>query len=51
MGQHVGGKPGMMEVVVQGDQRETVLREVGKRGVKAEWVEVVDKSGKGKKKK
>ncbi len=51
VGQHVGGKPGMMEVVVQGDQRETVLREVGKRGVKAEWVEVVDKSGKGKKKK
>lgn len=51
VGQHVGGKPGMMEVVVQGDQRETVTKEVGKRGVKAEWVEVVDKSGKGKKKK
>ena len=51
VGQHVGGKPGMMEVVVQGDQRETVTKEVGRRGVKAEWVEVVDKSGKGKKKK
>ena len=51
VGQHVGGKPGMMEVVVQGDQRETVTKEVGKRGVRAEWVEVVDKSGKGKKKK
>ena len=47
VGQHVGGKPGLMEVIVQGDQRDVVAREVlGKRGVKAEWIEVVDKSKK-----
>lgn len=47
VGQHVGGKPGMMEVTVQGDQRGVIEREVlGKRGVKAEWVEVVDRTKK-----
>jgi translation initiation factor 2D len=50
VGQLMGGKPGTMEVVVQGDQRDVVTKEVGRRGVKGEWVEVVDKS-KGKKKK
>ena len=49
VGQLVGGKPGTLEVIIQGDQRETVTKEVGRRGVKAEWVEVTDKSGKGKK--
>ena len=51
VGQLMGGKPGMMEVVVQGDQRDGVAKEVGKRGVRGEWIEVVDRSGKGKKKK
>lgn len=52
VGQLMGGKVGMMEVVVQGDQRDVVGREVGRRGVKGEWIEVVDKSkGKGKGKK
>ena len=50
VGQHMGGKPGMMEVVVQGDQRDTVTKEVGRRGLKEQWVEVTDKAGKGKKK-
>jgi translation initiation factor 2D len=51
VGQLMGGKPGVMEVVVQGDQREIVTKEVGIRGVKAEWVEITDKTNKGKKKK
>lgn len=41
-----GLKPGMMEVMVQGDQRDVVMKEVGKRGVKKEWFEVVDKTKK-----
>jgi len=45
--QHVGGKPGMLEVQVQGDQRAVIEKEVlGKRGVKPEWIEVVDKTKK-----
>ncbi len=46
VGQLVGGKPGQMEVLVQGDQREVVEREVGRRGVDRRWVEVVDKTKK-----
>ena len=45
--QAVGGKVGAMEVLVQGDQREVVIAELGRRGVRKEWVEIVDK-GKGK---
>ena len=45
--QAVGGKVGAMEVLVQGDQRDVVISELGRRGVRKEWVEVVDK-GKGK---
>lgn len=45
--QHVGGKPGAMEVQVQGDQRAVIEKEIlGKRGVRSEWIEVVDKSKK-----
>ena len=47
-GQLVGGKPGMLEVLVQGDQREVVERELGRRGVDRRWIEVLDKTKKGK---
>jgi len=42
-------KTPVMEVMVQGPQREAVLRALEKRGVAPKWVEVVDKT-KGKKK-
>ena len=45
-GQLMGGKPGMMEVLVQGDQRDVVEREMGRRGVDRRWIEVVDKTKK-----
>jgi translation initiation factor 2D len=41
-----GLKPGMMEIMVQGDQRDAVIKEAGRRGVKREWFEVVDKTKK-----
>ena len=41
-----GLKPGMMEIMVQGDQRDAVIKEAGRRGVKKEWFEVVDKTKK-----
>lgn len=47
VGQLVGGKPGMLEVQVQGDQRAVIEKDVlGKRGVKPEWIEVIDKTKK-----
>lgn len=48
VGQLVGGKPGMLEVLVQGDQREIVEKEVGRRGVDKRWVNVDDKTKKKK---
>ncbi|KAG8625791.1 hypothetical protein KVT40_006192 [Elsinoe batatas] len=41
----VGSSPkeGAMEVMVQGPQRESVLKALGRRGVRELWVEVVDK--------
>ena len=48
VGQHVGGKPGMLEILVQGDQREVVEREVGRRGVDRRWITVDDKTKKKK---
>lgn len=47
--QAVGAAKGVMEVLVQGDQRKIVGGVLEKRGVAARFVEVVDK-GKGKKK-
>lgn len=41
-----GLKPGMMEIMVQGDQRDAVIKEVGKRGVKKEWFDIIDKTKK-----
>ncbi len=46
VGQLVGGTPGQMEVLVQGDHREMVEREVGRRGVDRRWIEVLDKTKK-----
>ncbi|KAF7509125.1 hypothetical protein GJ744_008352 [Endocarpon pusillum] len=50
VGQLVGGKPGQMEVLVQGDQRDVVEKEVGRRGVDRRWIEVNDKTKKKAKK-
>lgn len=51
VGQHVGGKPGMMEIVVQGDQRDILTRDIlSKRGVDTRWVVVDDKTKKKAKK-
>jgi translation initiation factor 2D len=49
VGQHVGGKPGMMEILVQGDQRDVVEKEMGRRGVDRRWIVVDDKTKKKKK--
>ncbi|KAK8127122.1 uncharacterized protein PG998_002881 [Apiospora kogelbergensis] len=50
VGQLTGGRPGLLEVVVQGDQRKIVVGDVlARRGIDARWVDVVDKT-KGKKK-
>ncbi|KAK6082383.1 RNA binding protein ligatin [Seiridium cupressi] len=44
-GQLTGGKPGLLEVVVQGDQRKVLIGDVlAKRGIDAKWVDVVDKT-------
>ena len=49
VGQLMGGKPGMMEITVQGDQTEVVKPELQKRGVQFEWIQVDDKTKKKKK--
>lgn len=46
VGQLVGGKPGMLEVLVQGDQRAIIEKELGRRGVDRRWIEVTDKTKK-----
>jgi len=38
----------VVEVMIQGPQKDAVLKELGRRGVKSDWVEVIDKTGKGK---
>ncbi|KAL6243543.1 hypothetical protein RBB50_009536 [Rhinocladiella similis] len=50
VGQHVGGKPGMLEILVQGDQRDVVEKELGRRGVDRRWIGVEDKTKKKTKK-
>ncbi|KAK8087530.1 hypothetical protein PG997_002491 [Apiospora hydei] len=50
VGQLTGGRPGLLELVVQGDQRKVIVGDVlARRGVDSRWVDVVDKT-KGKKK-
>ncbi|RMZ92435.1 hypothetical protein DV736_g341, partial [Chaetothyriales sp. CBS 134916] len=51
VGQLIGGKPGMLEILVQGDQRDVLQKELFRRGVKKELIEVTDKTKKGKGKK
>ncbi|CAJ2509108.1 Uu.00g141340.m01.CDS01 [Anthostomella pinea] len=48
-GQLAGGRPGLLEVVVQGDQRKIVGDVLAKRGIDSKWIDVTDKT-KGKKK-
>lgn len=42
------GEKEIMEVMVQGPQKEVVLKALEKRGVRSQWVEVLDKVKKGK---
>ncbi|KAL9629107.1 MAG: hypothetical protein Q9164_007019, partial [Protoblastenia rupestris] len=50
VGQLVGSSPRnpVMEVLVQGPQREAVIKTLERRGVRREWVEVLDKTKTGK---
>ncbi|KAF5004239.1 hypothetical protein FDECE_9268 [Fusarium decemcellulare] len=51
VGQASGAKPGLMEVVVQGDQRKVLVGDVlASRGIDSKWVEVMDKTKPKKKK-
>lgn len=44
-GQLTGGKPGLLEVVVQGDQHKVLVSDVlPKRGIDPKWVDFVDKT-------
>ncbi|KAL1306597.1 hypothetical protein AAFC00_005281 [Neodothiora populina] len=42
------GKAPVMEIMVQGPQRDVVLKALERRGVRGQWVEVVDKTKKAK---
>ncbi|EEP78764.1 conserved hypothetical protein [Uncinocarpus reesii 1704] len=44
--QAVGAVKGLMEVLVQGDHRRTVEKVLGDRGIKPQWIDVVDKTQK-----
>ncbi|EXJ93506.1 hypothetical protein A1O1_01898 [Capronia coronata CBS 617.96] len=46
VGQLVGGKPGMLEIMVQGDQRDVLEKELARRGVDRRWIIVEDKTKK-----
>lgn len=46
VGQLMGGRPGQMEVLVQGDQRDVVEKEVGRRGIDKRWIDMTDKTKK-----
>lgn len=46
--QATGAPKGVMEVLVQGDQRNAVETALAKRGVKSQWIDVVDKTKKKK---
>lgn len=39
----------VMEVMVQGPQRDAVIKALGRRGVRGQWIEFIDKTKKGKK--
>ncbi|RMD41717.1 hypothetical protein DV735_g3421, partial [Chaetothyriales sp. CBS 134920] len=44
VGQLIGGKPGLLEIMVQGDQRDVLHKELSRRGVRKESIEVTDKT-------
>ncbi|KAJ5717087.1 hypothetical protein N7488_002733 [Penicillium malachiteum] len=46
--QAVGAPKGVMEVLVQGDQRKVVDTALTRRGLKSQWIDVVDKTKKKK---
>lgn len=46
--QATGAPKGIMEVFVQGDQRRAIEGALGRRGVRPQWIEVVDKTKKKK---
>jgi translation initiation factor 2D len=46
--QATGATKGVMEVLVQGDQRKAIETALGRRGLKTQWIEVVDKTKKKK---
>ena len=50
VGQQVGSSPKnpVMEIMVQGPQKDAVIKALEKRGVRKEWVEVIDKTKKKK---
>ncbi|KAH6986668.1 hypothetical protein EDB80DRAFT_818253 [Ilyonectria destructans] len=51
IGEASGSKPGLMEVVVQGDQRKVLVGDIlPRRGIDAKWVDIVDKTRAKKKK-
>lgn len=43
-----GAPKGVMEVFVQGDQRKAIETALGRRGVRSQWIEVLDKTKKKK---
>ncbi|KAL4809384.1 filamentous baseplate protein Ligatin [Aspergillus unguis] len=47
--QATGAPKGVMEVLVQGDQRKVLDTALTRRGLKSQWIEVVDKTKKKKK--
>jgi translation initiation factor 2D len=46
--QATGAAKGVMEVLVQGDQRKALETALTRRGLKSQWIEVVDKTKKKK---
>ncbi|KAJ5301663.1 Translation initiation factor SUI1 [Penicillium antarcticum] len=46
--QATGAPKGVMEVLVQGDQRKAIETALGRRGLKSQWIAVVDKTKKKK---
>jgi translation initiation factor 2D len=46
--QATGAVKGMLEILVQGDQRKAVETALDRRGVRAQWIDVVDKTKKKK---
>ncbi|KAJ5664030.1 hypothetical protein N7507_004761 [Penicillium longicatenatum] len=46
--QAVGAPKGVMEVLIQGDQRKVLDTALTRRGLKSQWIEVVDKTKKKK---